>query len=1184
VRLRDRVALTATFLALTCALPSHALGRRGPRRDRPFESPGGSIPSKVPADPCAPASPDQASESVPDAPHLPAGRVHEIRDLLDRIRYREAEAAARALHAEIAARSGNDSLETAEAIDLLSESSWRIGRADDPRALALAEHAIQVKERLCGKESLEVARSLVILGRLRDQMEEFDVSGELYSRALEIREKRLGPDDLDVAEALYERASSLFDIAKRSEVTAWLERSLEIRERRLGPESPLVAQSLRVLAITHRDTEPAKASGMFQRALAIFRKSRGPDDPAVAEVLYSYGVMLYRQGEYAASKSSLDQALAIRQKALGPDHPSTLDTLDELGVVLWHQGDIAAARPYFEKALSLAELHYGRDNPRANQYANDLGLFHYYLGDYQAARSLLERALAVRERTLKPGDLDLAYSLNNLALVYADDGEIPRARQLAERATASCEGSDQSSDSSCITMFNTLADILRRAGDLEKARSTYEKTVSLWEKLPEPSAFDMSLDLEGLAEVLAERGEVDAAGPLFERALAVLEKALGPDHPLVAEALDGIARLDLLRGKRGEALENALRAEAIARRSFRATARSLAEREALRYETIRSSGLDVALSVLAVLRAEDRSRDSVRRVWDEVMLSRGLVLDEMVSRRRAAADGDGAAKAPLAKDLEMARNRLARLVVEGPDGAGPEQYQARLAAARNEKETAERVLAESSTAVRRELLENRVGLSEAEKALPEGSALVAFVSYRRQAAAGPGAAAAGRFLRAIPSYLAFVLVKGKGGPAVVPLGQARQIDLLIRGWREQVGRIPTGLALAGGEDEERYRRAGDALRRAVWDPIARLTSGARAVYVVPDGSLNLVSLATLPAADDRYLVETGPLLHYLSSEREIVRSAALPAAGGGLLLLGGIDFDARPHVALGPRPPAGQVATALSPATTLQEAGSEQGPEVATVRSGARARLADCSSFESLTFRPLPSSREEVDQIEALWTGRSGSGGKRLGSVLKLTGSSADKETFKKSVAGRRIVHLATHGFFAEGLCPSSFAAARPGESERDAAARQLSAGDDSLLLTGLALAGANRRGRAGKADEGLLTAEEIASLDLSSAEWAVLSACETGTGQVRSGEGVLGLRRAFEVAGARTLILSLWSVEDAAAREWMKELYSGRLEGLSTAEAVRRASRRVIERERHAGRSTHPATWGAFVAAGDWR
>jgi CHAT domain-containing protein len=148
-----------------------------------------------------------------------------------------------------------------------------------------------------------------------------------------------------------------------------------------------------------------------------------------------------------------------------------------------------------------------------------------------------------------------------------------------------------------------------------------------------------------------------------------------------------------------------------------------------------------------------------------------------------------------------------------------------------------------------------------------------------------------------------------------------------------------------------------------------------------------------------------------------------------------------------------------------------------------------------------------------------------------------------------------------------------------------MAVGDNPLLLSGLALAGFNRRAATRREmEDGVLTAEEIASLDLRGVEWAVLSACETGLGQMRPREGVLGLRRAFRVAGAGTVIMSLWSVQDEAAREWMRNLYVSRGRGRSTDEAVRRASVAMIESRRRAGESTHPFFWGAFVATGDWR
>jgi CHAT domain-containing protein len=142
------------------------------------------------------------------------------------------------------------------------------------------------------------------------------------------------------------------------------------------------------------------------------------------------------------------------------------------------------------------------------------------------------------------------------------------------------------------------------------------------------------------------------------------------------------------------------------------------------------------------------------------------------------------------------------------------------------------------------------------------------------------------------------------------------------------------------------------------------------------------------------------------------------------------------------------------------------------------------------------------------------------------------------------------------------------------------------LVLSGLALAGANRRASAAPGeDDGILTAEEVASMSLEGVEWAVLSACDTGLGTVTASEGVLGLRRAFQIAGVHTVIMSLWSVEDRATRQWMEALYQARLgDHLDTADAMRQASLTLIRERRAKGQSTHPFYWAAFVAAGDWR
>jgi CHAT domain-containing protein len=206
-----------------------------------------------------------------------------------------------------------------------------------------------------------------------------------------------------------------------------------------------------------------------------------------------------------------------------------------------------------------------------------------------------------------------------------------------------------------------------------------------------------------------------------------------------------------------------------------------------------------------------------------------------------------------------------------------------------------------------------------------------------------------------------------------------------------------------------------------------------------------------------------------------------------------------------------------------------------------------------------------------------------------LTGARAGEAEFKRLGPGHRVLHLATHGFFLGDGCDTGRASTRGVSVTVKSKTPSATPGapvESPLLLSGLALAGANLRFAARPNDEdGILTAEEVAAVELDGVEWAVLSACDSGLGKIVGGEGVFGLRRAFQSAGARTVIMSLWPVEDAAARTWMRALYQSRLQDrLSTSEAMKQASLSVLAERRARKSSTHPFFWAGFVAAGDWR
>jgi CHAT domain-containing protein len=200
--------------------------------------------------------------------------------------------------------------------------------------------------------------------------------------------------------------------------------------------------------------------------------------------------------------------------------------------------------------------------------------------------------------------------------------------------------------------------------------------------------------------------------------------------------------------------------------------------------------------------------------------------------------------------------------------------------------------------------------------------------------------------------------------------------------------------------------------------------------------------------------------------------------------------------------------------------------------------------------------------------------------VHELAGSTATESNFRIFAPGRYAIHVATHGFFLGVDCTGR---QEHGASEPDEITLAGLMADSPLLLSGLALAGANTRDRAPSTeDDGILTAEEIVSMNLAGVEWVVLSACETGLGKIESGEGVFGLRRAFQIAGVRNLVMSLWAVNDSETALWMGKMFEERLRGGNTvAESVREASLAVLRHRRAEGLSTHPYYWGAFVATG---
>lgn len=1148
-------------------------------------------------------------------------RPQAVRALLAQGRYAEAEARAEQMF-PVAADGSFDTSTDPGVGDLLIEALIRNGRGAEARTRAIAENIVRVKASRFGAAHASLASSIHNLAEALLESAEYGIALARVREGLALREQDPAATPSDISDDLDLLTRALTQVGEHDEALVVSTRALEIRNGAGGGQGELAFAGTLGLrgVVLQRKGRSAEARVSFERALALVLDTH-PAHPETALALTMLGFQLTIDGELLRGNEMLRAAASLARKVLSPAHPQLASALGNLAANLQELGQLTESRQLREEAAALARKALGPDHPALAWIVNDLANIHLLTGDYVGAQRLYEQARGIYARRMGPDAEGVTAASFNLALVHTRLGDVHEARRYLESAIAAWTRRLGPGHANVARAVSALADLLADQGEEVGAQRHYDRAARIRERalgLNHPQlAWTLRRSAENLvrlgrlqpalgqsaravricetaqarqcqagalhthAGVLSASGKHADAARTYERSLAIRLQTYGAEHPLIAETEIALA---LERGhlrQNQDALSGALRGAAIDRHHSRLTLSYLSGRQALEYAAQRRGGLDLALSL-----PPDTGRAT--EVLDAVVLGRALVLDELGARQRILAAQQGTL-APLWSELASARQRYANLVIRGPSEQRPQQHAALVDDARRSKELAERRLAEQSAAFNAELERTEVGLKQIRARLPPHTALISFVRFNRSifdekpgAAESVSAPAAAARFTPVPWYLAFILRADGDAPRIVTLGRADSLEPSIARWRRDLVVSVTQPTATATEAERQVRASGITLRRKLWDPVAGHLEGVDRVFVVPDGAINLVPFTALPTAQSTYLLDEGPVIHYLSAERDLADPAATQAPQG-LLAVGGPAFaDGSVFAALSPPAPARADARAgPAPANPLASAGS--------YRSGA----ASCANFRSLQFRVLPGSRREVEEVAGLWRNASAPD---VGNQV-LTGRDASERALKQLAAGHRILHLATHGFFLDAECSPGGGNTRSigglvassGQKPNPAAvspARRRALPENPLLLSGLAFAGANRRAAAGPdEDDGILTAEEVASLNLHGTEWAVLSACDTGLGEIKAGEGVFGLRRAFQIAGARTVIMSLWSVDDQATRGWMRALYDGRLnERLSTADAMRAASLSVLRDRRARGLSTHPFYWAAFVAAGDWR
>ncbi len=921
---------------------------------------------------------------------------------------------------------------------------------------------------------------------VHNQYKELNAAGK-YAEAippalkcLAICEEHFGPDHSATAASLNNLAALYRVMGNYAQAEPLHQRALRIREKQLGPDHPDTATSLSNLAGLYADmANYAQAEPLYQRALRINEMRLGPDHPETAVSLNNLAALYHKVGNHAQAEPLYQRALRIDEKQLGPDHPDTAISIGNLASLYADMANYAQAELFYQRGLEIREKQLGPDHPDTALSLSNLAVFYEAIGNYGQAEPLYQRSLQIREKQLGPDHPDTAVSLNNLAALHDTLGNYALAEPLYQRSLKILEKQLGPNHPNTATSLNNLAYLYHKMRNYAQAEPLHQRALRIREKQLGPDHPDTAMSLSNLARLFQDIGNYVQAEPLFQRDLRICEKQLGSEHPTTAGSLKNLAFLYQAMGNRQAGLDYARSTAKVETRHLEHMLSFTNESERFAFQrTLKPYDLPATL--------EDGLESA-----NAVLRYKGIILESLLEDRRAASASRDPA---LIKDQTRIRDlkvRLKPMLMGGQSGGlKPDE----ILELQKQLMEAEKSLARSVNGLGSVRQSMAVTVQDVTSALPRDMALVEYFRYNRYL---------GKDQREF-NYGAVVIRRGSE-PAFVRCGSAELIEAAVTAYREAIEQVAIGSV-----DEATIKTKSRELHGLLIAKLVPHLSGINQLTICPDGILHFLPFATLLDERDRFLAET-TFLYHVASGRDLISKRGRSVPHSPAFVAGNALFTCETG-------PGGTLAANADPGASSL---------LASLRSGLGAEMS------AIKLLPLPGTLLETKNVAEALNTRTGS--------ISATGAQVS-ESVLRSLKSPSILHLATHGFFltdAEGPAEKdkgmSPAPARPTGPPMK----------NPMHRSGLALSGAQNtldawaRGEIPDPNnDGLLLAAEVAELNLDGTELVTLSACKTALGDIVSGEGILGMRRAFAMAGARNVLMTLWDIADEPTAGFMKDFY----------------------------------------------
>jgi tetratricopeptide (TPR) repeat protein len=856
----------------------------------------------------------------------------------------------------------------------------------------------------------------------------------------------------------------------------------------------------------------------------------------------SLGVLYSDMGDYKVAELYYKQAFVIYKKVLGEESPYYADILNNLGLLYYEMGDYKEAEVYLIQALELTKKALGEEHPDYAGSLNNLGSLYLDMGDYKVAELYYKQALAIKKKVLGKDNPDYAMSLNNLGLLYSEMGNCKTAEPYYNKALEIIKKVLGEEHNDYAMLLNNLGKLYHEMGDYKAAEPYYKKALGIFKKVLGEENPNYAGSLNNLGVLYKKMGDYKAAEPYCIQALAIYKKALGEDNPYYAMSLNNLGVLYKTIGDYKLAESFFIKAISIKLGNLNTSFSWLSAQEKQLYWNQEKYFYRNMISFS--VSAFESVPTSTELSYKAIITSKSLLLETSRELDQAITQSSDEEMKTQFSEMKQLRKHYSKMQSEGSTNKGVmERY-------KTQADSLDKILVNKLGEYAASKRKFEITWKDVQSNLSSSDAAIEFARYYDDK-------------DSLYNYMALVVRPNYEYPKLVKLGEETAIRLATQ------------------------NKDFSSLYDLIWKDIDTLLKGVQTVYYSSAGELNSVSFSAMcfeagdsvlqDIAQNRGVIITTNkeksqscnavlldkyTLHQLTTTRYLADGTLnkTKPMNSSLALYGGINYDDLPIKS-------DSISTEITNeeyAFQLNLAKTNSNKKINKKRGKKRSS----SNFgEKLEY--LPGTKEEITNIAFLMNN---SKWEVLSRSDKGTGEYELKKDLETKVPG--VLHIATHGF------------AFPDELKKETNLLDLNqtstykVSEDPMVRCGLLLSGANISwtGNPQKmieqtGDDGILTAAEVANLDLSKTKLVVLSACETGLGKIEGSEGTFGLKRGFKLAGVEQIIVSLWSVPDKETMELMTLFYSDLTKTLNPVISFEKAQKEMRNKY-----PTDPEKWAGFV------